>query len=362
MFHRSGLLLTVLAFCVLVLITAACGSSEGSSDGEGESPDSSGEGGSSSISLATYPPGIAFNSAGTGIASVISEHSSLDTSVRTFSSPDAWMPMLNNGEVDIGYSDSTVNWFYQAEYSSVEEPLSNLRTLVMGNQLPNVGYTVLEDSDIESLSDLEGETVGDYSSNEEAISSLLEEQLNSVGLTKEDVNTIPVSDVPTGMDMLREGRIDAAFGGDPNASLFLETDNAVGIRGLNYGDYSPDQFEEVAEEHKESVAEAYPNMELTLADGGILNEERIIQSYPTTLVSSTHLSGDQSYKIVKTLFDNYEALHSQFKWLEYWNPESMFRPDPPVPYHKGAIRYFKEEDIWTEEAEQHHQELMQQAD
>lgn len=346
-------LFKVLLLMSLVVVLAAC-----SEDSSADTNNEGGSGESKTVSIATYTPGHAFNSAASGIATVVTEESDLKMGIKTFSSPDAWIPMLNDGEVDLGFTDSTSQWHYKGTAMSVDEPMKNIRTLAMGNQIINVGFVARDDSGLENLKDLEGKKLGDYTSNEEAIAVLLDLQLESVGLSYDDAQPVPVSGVEQGIDLLRSGKVDATFAGAPDAGLFLDVDSTVGIDSFSYGDYSVDEIDEVREKHGEEVASRYPNGELVVTEGGLLNEPVISIAFPTVLLTHNEYSEDQAYEIVKTLFENYEKLQPLFTWLEDWDPETMFIPNPSTPYHEGAIKYFKEEGLWTDEAEEYHQELL----
>ncbi|HLR70502.1 MAG TPA: TAXI family TRAP transporter solute-binding subunit [Pseudogracilibacillus sp.] len=344
---KIGLLMGAL---FLTMILFACGNND-AANGNSNS-------GGNTVSLATYPPGLAFNSAASGVATVVSEQSDLKMNIRTFTSPDAWLPMLDKGEVDLGFTDSTSQWHYKGTAMAADEPMSNLRTIVTGNRIINVGFVAREDSDVNSLADLKGRKIGDYKSNEEAIAELLNIQLESVGLSYEDGTSVPVSGVEQGMDLLRSNKADVTFGGAPDAGLFLDVDSTVGIKGFSYGDYDVDQIEEVREKHGEEVAERYPNGELVVAEGGFLDEPIIAIDFPTVLLSHDAFAEEKVYEITKTLFENYEELQPLFNWLEDWEPDTMFTENPPVPYHDGAIKYFEEAGLWTNEAKEHHEALL----
>lgn len=348
-----------LSFVFVILLSTiflmACGTEESNeASAEGKKAD---EGVKKNISIATYQPGLAYHSVASGLASVISESSDMNATVRPFSGPKAWYPLMNDGTVDLGTTDYTVNWAYQGIKDN-DEAYENVRTVILGNDVPLVGFTVREDSGIDSLKDLKGKKVAYYTVSPDSFHPVLEIQLNSVGLTWDDVVKVPVTGLDQGMEAMREGRVDAAFAGDPTVGLFLEVDNAIGIKGLNLADVSPDNFDEFPESIREEMPKILPGLEPVVIEGGFLDEPNVITQSAIALTAAVDLSEDTVYEVVKTLYENYEDLHPIFTWLEGWVPEAMFRPDPPVPYHSGAIKYFKEHDIWTEEAEENHQELL----
>lgn len=341
-----------LIMLVSILVLAACGS-----ETSNETVASAEKGSKNNISIGTYQPGVAHHSVGSGLASVISKNSSIKATVRPFAGPKAWYPLMNDGSIDLGLTDYTVNWAYQG-INDNEKPHPNIRTIVLGNNVSMVGFTVREDSGIDSLKDLKGKKVAYYTVSPDSFLPLLEIQLDSVGLTWDDVVKVPVSDIGQGMEALREGRVDAAFAGDPTVGLFLEIDNAIGLKGLNLADVSPANFDSFPQDFREAMPKKSPGLAPVVKEGGFLDESTVIYQEPVVLVGAEALSEDTVYEIVKTLYENYEELHPIFSWLEGWTPEGMFRPDPPVPYHPGAIKYFKEQGIWTEEAENYNSELL----
>jgi uncharacterized protein len=63
------------------------------------------------------------------------------------------------------------------------------------------------------------------------------------------------------------------------------------------------------------------------------------------LVSSTELSNSQAYLVVKSVFDNldnFKTLHPVFATLD---ANSMAKTSQVVPFHPGALKYFKEKGL-----------------
>ncbi|MGJ9385281.1 TAXI family TRAP transporter solute-binding subunit [Salipaludibacillus sp. CF4.18] len=368
--NKPKILFTVM---LALLSLVACGEVPGGSDQgeetnsgleslENETATNDGNSNGNSLSLAAHQPGIAYHSAASGISSVVSSQSDTRLTVKPFSGPNAWIPLLNEGEIDIGIlSFPDAGWAFNGE-NGYPEKNENLRMLVNGNNIVTSGLTVKADSDIKEVADLKGKRVAsDYSGNQ-IIPRILEAQLLSVGLSWEDVERVPVTEVDSGINALRENRADAAFTGTPTVAAFTEMDTTSDIDGLNWGGVSPKDIEEFPTETVKEMAELVPGIQPVTFENGFLNSEKTLVSYPIILAASSHVSGEDTYELVKTLWNNYEELHSQFAWLETWEPETMFNEDPPVPYHPGAVEFFKEEGVWTDEAEENQQELLNQVD
>lgn len=322
----------------------------------------SNEGKDKVISIGTHPVGIAYHSAGTGVAKVVSENSSIKMIVSPFTGGNAWTPLLNEGEIDVGITAKpATEWAFDGDFD-YKYPNRNMRLLVKGNDIVVSGLTVLERSGIESLKDLKGKKIAAGYSGDAIVPLIGEAQLKSVGLTLEDVELVPVADVGQGLEALREGRVDAAFTGSPTVAAFLEVDNAVGLRVLDFGDLGPEEIDEMPEDLLEEIQSLVPGIEPVVFQGGFLEEEKILLKYPITLVVSADVSDENAYEITETLFENYEELHPIFAWLKTWSPESMVDGDPLVPYHNGTVQYLKDNDLWTDEIDKKQKKLIKETE
>ncbi|SDJ08115.1 TAXI family TRAP transporter solute-binding subunit [Alteribacillus bidgolensis] len=336
---------------VLLSLTACGEESESTVNG-----DNSASGG---VNIATHPSGQAYNGAGTGIADVIKDNSDMQVSVKPYSGPASWMSIFNEQqEVNAGFlSLPDAVWAYNGE--SVFDESENVRALVKGNFNVAGGYTVEEDSGIDSLTDLEGRKVAaDYPGNN-IISVIFEAQLNSVDMTFDDLDQVPISDPNTGLQALREGRVEATFTGSPEAAGTLELDSAISIKSLNFGDYTSSEIDSIPEEEINELQSLIPGAEVIPYKGGFVPEETSLISYPTAFIGhAEQLSEDDAYNIVKSLWENYEELHPLHPWLDSWKQETMFDPDIEVPYHPGAVEFYKEIGVWNEEAEENQEQLL----
>ncbi|WP_227935257.1 TAXI family TRAP transporter solute-binding subunit [Alkalihalobacillus deserti] len=341
--------LTTIMFLIVVTgVMTACGGSD-SATGETEN---------SNLSVATNPSGLFFNSAGSAIASVVSDHSSVNVTVRPYVGATQWLPLLNESHVNLGVSEEpNVYWAVNGE-GMFNESHQNIRTIASIGMLNMSGYTVRENSGIEKLSDLKGKRVAAGYNGEWIIQYLLKAQLASVGLTSDDVTLVTIADNNAGLDALREGRVDAVFTGNPTQGAFLELDNAIGITALNYADVSPDELDIYKDDLVKDMQKFVPSLEPVVVKGGIIKEDTVIYRFGVTLVSSNQVSDEEAYEITKALWEHYEELPKIFGWYKDLTPDKMFNPAPSAPYHSGAIEYFKEAGIWTDEADEYHQELM----
>lgn len=355
-FKRVNFFSFILLLCVIFLIS--CGKQE--STQSNSSTKTKEKEGNTNISIATHPQGSTYNTIGTAVASVISKNSSVKTAVTPYSGPNAWVTLLNEGEVELGIiSGPDVAWAYEGDAGYKQN--ENARVLVRGNDMRVSGFVVREDSGIEKMEDLKGKKVSsDYAGNI-IIQRILEAELAAVDLTWDDVSKVPVSSSPDGMKAMQSGKADAVFGGAPTMPDGMEVHNAIGIKSLNFANVTPETVEsdQIPVKVLEELQKRLPNSGLEISDIGYLDGKKTtIIYYPLYLAAYSELSDDSAYEIVKTLWENNEEMHSVHPMMKEWVPDQMFDPNPPVPYHSGAIKFFKEIDIWTDEAQQHQDELI----
>jgi uncharacterized protein len=65
-------------------------------------------------------------------------------------------------------------------------------------------------------------------------------------------------------------------------------------------------------------------------------------------VADESMSEDIVYRTIKTIRENYDEFTTYFSSAEAWTVENALR-EPRIPYHPGAIRYYREIGAWDDE-------------
>jgi TRAP transporter TAXI family solute receptor len=76
-----------------------------------------------------------------------------------------------------------------------------------------------------------------------------------------------------------------------------------------------------------------------------------------TLGSRPGISNDIAYKLTKTLWENLDEMAKGYKILGTWKIENGLDPFL-IPFHPGAIKYYKEKGLWTAELDRKQAELL----
>lgn len=180
------------------------------------------------------------------------------------------------------------------------------------------------------------------------------------GLSWDDVKKVPVTDILSAVKMLQDNQVDAVFGLTPHTPVMLEVNNSVPLKGLNALDqYTPDQINSIPQSITDKLHSYVPGTEWSLMKKDeYIRQDQIAINYATLLLTSTHLSDDTVYSITQTLWNNYKDLQPIHDWLKSWDPQQMFDPNPVIPYHPGAVKFFKDQGVWTDQAQKVQDELL----
>jgi hypothetical protein len=79
------------------------------------------------------------------------------------------------------------------------------------------------------------------------------------------------------------------------------------------------------------------------------------------IICRVELDDDTVYALTRTNLENTEALAAIADDLKYWDTQVAASADSAYyPYHAGAIRYYKEIGVWTDELESWNDALLAQ--
>jgi len=315
------------------------------------------------ISIGTTPVGASINSVGNGIASVVSKNSDVRLTVKPFNGISGWGPSLDKGEIDLGSATAPeIAWAFKGEQGF--NAMKNIRLLVRGNYIPTSGFVVREDSGIKSNADLKGKRISsDYPGSASAV-LLLEAVLAANGLSWDDVKKVPTTSLAAGMESLQNNRLDATYAMAPSTPVVQEVNNSVPLKSFSIIDgVKPVDIDSVKDDVIKEFTSRVPGTRLTVVKpSGYIKEETVGVEYPLQVVSSAHLTDDTVYVLLETLWAHYKELQPIHAWLQTWTPEQMFDPNPTVPYHPGAVKFFKDKGLWTDEVDKIQEELLKLAE
>lgn len=273
---------------------------------------------------------------GAAIASIVSEHSGVNMRPQTFSSGTRYAPLMDIGEVDFGVANvSQFTLLVQGRFTENDQPKPNIR--LAASLMPfRGGFMVKADSDIYSLADLKGKRIAAGFPGQLLASKMHEAYLENGGLSYDDVIPVPVSTMRGHWELLKEGRIDGVMM-SVGAGVVKELEASIGKLRYVTMDDSPASLAKL----QAALPGAYfvtvqPSKKL---DGA--TEPFVTLAYDYGLWASADVEDDMVYRVVKALYENADAFKAVNPLTRQYNPQHSSRPQE-VPYHSGAIRYFKE--------------------
>jgi len=297
-----------------------------------------------SATLATHATGSLYNAIGTGIATIVSRHTPMTVRVQPFAGPPAWLPSMDSGETDMGVLTSADAVTSYKGIILYKRTFKNTRILIVGGSL-QLGFYVPKDSPIETVADLKGKRIATDYPGTPIVRLSSTAALATAGLSYNDVVKVPVSDLQAGAQAFLEGRTDAGW--HSVGSPAVEEANAR-RGGVKFISVIP------SAEGEKRMDEVYPgSYPSTLKPGaatGIVKESAVLTN-DIYLVATKELSDEAAYEAVKALWEYNQELGDAYPALKMWQRERMVSKKAFIPYHPGAIKFFKEKQLWSKEME-----------
>lgn len=214
------------------------------------------------------------------------------------------------------------------------------------------GLAVREDSNIESIEDLEGKRVPMISGNS-SINLKTEIMLAYGGLTPEDVDLVDTNDYGGQGNALIQGELDVASI-NPLSGGMYEADSLEGIRWLQM----PAENEE-AWDNVQDIASWYAPRKID--EGAGMTETNEIMGHGYLIASYADTDEEDMYAFTKAMVEQYENYKNATSNMWTYHPDEIkISPaEVGIPFHKGTVRYFKENDMWSEQQQKENDALIE---
>jgi len=209
---------------------------------------------------------------------------------------------------------------------------------------------VRKDSPIRTIHDVRGKRMtGEYPASLSTWFTLFG-ALTSAGLSWSDVQVVPVPGLPEGIDALIQRRADVSLFA-LNGAKVREADAAVGVRHISV-DCSPD-----GEQRLRAAMPGFYSRRVARGQAVAVAEDICVLAFDLYVIAGKHVPDAVVEALLKSTWeriDQLPPLHPQFR---EWTRERLASADVMVPYHPGAVRFFRERGVWTAEMENTQQRL-----
>jgi TRAP transporter TAXI family solute receptor len=228
-----------------------------------------------------------------------------------------------------------------------KQPLKNLRVISVGASVL-LSYVVRADSDIKTMAELKGKRVAiDRASYVTKVEN--ETCVQAAGLDlKKDITAVPVAGVAELMYCIMDGRADAGWASVGSSQVKEVAGRVGGLRWLSLAG-GPDDA--AARLLKEKVAGSRIVQIKAGQDPDVKNDAWILDT-PIYLATHKSFSDEVVYQTLKAGLEHQKELVSIHPVFKGWTAKGSVSPDAAIPYHPGAIRYYKEVGLWSDAMEQ----------
>jgi TRAP transporter TAXI family solute receptor len=279
--------------------------------------------------FATMQPGTLNHTSGTAVAKVLKEKAGLNVVIQPTAGESVLIPLVARGEAEFGIA----NIF---EVEAAKAANANLR--LIGSLHPLRGaFWVRKDTPMKTIADLKGKKVGMGYSAMRTLDPMIKAILATGGLTEKDVTPVLIPNVIRGADDFTSGAADMfffAFG----APKVREVDATVGgIRALEIPESGMAAAKKIVPEGY--LTPAVPNPFFVGVDHPMK-----VYTWDNMIFTNAKVSDDTVYKLIDTLEKNKAELVSIQPALRDFSAAALYT-DYGIPYHPGALKYFKEHNI-----------------
>jgi TRAP transporter TAXI family solute receptor len=206
----------------------------------------------------------------------------------------------------------------------------------------NFGILVPNDSPIKTISDLKG-TIMPWGYNAQVTGRILQQAaLASEGLTMDDVKQVPTQSLFSGTDLLGEGKVEAAslaIGAAQVQRANVSLAARGGVRFLNVAS-TPEAVARIRKflPGRPVVVQPAPHAV------GIVAPTTVIE-YSVFFATHEKMPEDLVYSIAKAIHAGKDDMMKGHPVFRSFRPDSMTE-EIGVPWHPGAIKYYKEIKQW----------------
>jgi TRAP transporter TAXI family solute receptor len=288
------------------------------------------------VAIASNLPGTGAHALASGLSAVASKVTTMSAKVQPYNGPNAWMPLLDEGEVEFGIINILDSNMAATGTGNYKKAYPTIR-IVSGGVFPFTGSIMVRDrSEIKTGADLKGKRMAWDFGGHAITQTWQNAAMEVLGVKPSDVVQVRFSNLNDAIRGVPEGKVDATFA-------------AIGI-GINEeaNAMEPIRFLSLANN-------AASNKILAKYGGSIVKQEPVagvktettVIGYPLHLASSTKVSDKTVATLLKAWWDNLgelQSIHPQFK---KWTKDVQAITNYTVPYHDGAVRFYKEVGVWT---------------
>ncbi|MDO8979046.1 MAG: TAXI family TRAP transporter solute-binding subunit [Afipia sp.] len=288
------------------------------------------------ISIGTGGTGGVYYPMGGGMANVLSKYiPGMQATAEVTGGSVANLQLLGTGKSDVGLVmvDAALTALNgEDKFKSGKIPIRTLMVLYTNRK----HVVSIESTGIKKMSDLKGKRVSTGSPGS-ATEVMAFRVIEAAGFDKDKDMKRERLGVAESVNAIKDGKIDAFFwvGGIPTASVTdLAATPGVKLKLIDHADVVEKMNAKHGKLYSAGVIKAgsYPGYDVDNKMAEVWN----------IIVTGDKMSNDDAYNIVKTLVEKKADIVAVHKEAESFSLDNQVQDRSPVPFHPGAMKYFKE--------------------
>lgn len=302
------------------------------------------------LTLGTSSVGSTYYTLSVAMGNIISKTTGINTSVVSVGGADATLRAIGDKKSDLGMVHTWALYKAFAGAAPFDRKL-NVRALLTGQYTGNC-LIARADRGIKSPADLAGKTIVGERPALKSVDEYTHALLDLYGI-RNKVKVISTAETREAMQALRQGTVDAVvLPCGLRAPHIMELMQSVDSVAVDIPDDKMKQL--LAKTTPGAVTGTNPP---NTYKGQV--KPYTIPVYRTVLVSSAEVSEDAAYKVTKAVVENQKTLVSAHPTGRAWTlKNTLLGTSFAVPFHPGAVRYFKEKGVWTVAHEENQKRLL----
>jgi TRAP transporter TAXI family solute receptor len=293
------------------------------------------------ITIGSNPAGSTYFLLAGGFAKLFQKELKIRSNAQPHAGSSVYLPLLDIGEITMGLNSSLDSGMAVAGNAPFKKKIKNVRMIARVWILP-YAYMVKANSGIKTMADLKGKRVAVKVKTNVSLRKTNQTLLATAGLTEKDVIALDSGGVVAGINMVVEGRADAA-----TVALAMPAMRKAhasvpgGLRIVSLGPKATDDFMAAG------IAGLYTLTAKPSKRAPFVKGPTKIAGFDSYLNAGPSVTDNDAYMLAKTLHTNWKKLQKDYPPLR-GTPQSGLAPSlNAMPYHTGAIRYWKEVGMWT---------------
>lgn len=290
------------------------------------------------MAIGTGGTGGVYYPLGGGLANVISKYMGVQATAEVTGGSVDNLKLIGAEKSELAFSmaDAALDAEKgQGKFTSGKIPLKALMVLY-----PNAMHVVtIEGTGIEKMSDLKGKRVstGSPGSATEVMAFRL---IEAAGLDKDKDMKRERLGAAESVNALKDRKIDAYFwvGGIPTSSVTdLAATPGVKLKLIDHSQYVDAMNKKYGNLYSKGTIKggSYPGQDKANANANVWN----------ILVTGDKMSDKTAYDLVKLIIDHKPELVAVHREANSFTLENQKKENSPVPFHPGAMKYYKEKGL-----------------